>query len=153
MTIANVVNRTVTISNFQAAVVAGRSSRCGYHGWHVLEPDAGTASGAAHSIVAGVQVTELLTEKQIAAACKLADSAGVSWHNFRYTFSTWANPTGESIKALQSQLGYTDSRLTLSVGTPIPEAQKQLSDKVARVLLPVAPKLEESVQMEGVLLN
>lgn len=76
MTIANVLNRTVTISNFQAAVVAGRSSRCGYHGWHVLEPDAGTASGAAHSIVAGVQVTELLTEKQIAAACKLAGFRG-----------------------------------------------------------------------------
>ncbi len=32
----------------------------------------------------------------------------VSWHNFRYTYSTWANPSGESIKALQAQLGHTD---------------------------------------------
>jgi Phage integrase family len=49
------------------------------------------------------------------SACKEAGIPRASWHNFRYTFSTWANPTGESIKALQSQLGHTDSRLTLSV--------------------------------------
>ena len=48
-------------------------------------------------------------------ACKRAGIPIVSWHNFRYTFSTWANPTGESIKALQSQLGHTDARLTLRV--------------------------------------
>ena len=78
----------------------------------------------------------------------------MSWHNFRYTFSTGANPRGESIKALQSQLGHTDSRLTLSVYTqPMPEAQKLLAGKVARVLLPVAPKLENEVQKVGGLLN
>jgi integrase len=87
-------------------------------------------------------------------ACKEAGIPRVSWHNFRYTFSTWANPTGESIKALQSQLGHTDSRLTLSVYTqPMPEAQKLLAGKVARVLLPVAPKLENEVQTAGGLLN
>lgn len=87
-------------------------------------------------------------------ACKEAGIPRVSWHNFRYTFSTWANPTGESIKALQSQLGHTDSRLTLSVCTqPMPEAQKLLAGKVARVLLPVAPKLENEVQTAGGLLN
>ena len=87
-------------------------------------------------------------------ACKAAGIPRVSWHNFRYTFSTWANPTGESIKALQSQLGHTDSRLTLSVYTqPMPEAQKLLAGKVARVLLPVAPKLENENQTKGVLLN
>lgn len=37
-------------------------------------------------------------------ACKRAGIPVVSWHNFRYTFSTWANPTAESIKALQTQL-------------------------------------------------
>jgi integrase len=67
----------------------------------------------------------------------------VGWHTFRYTCATWANPTGESIKALQSQLGHTDSRLTLSVYTqPVPEAQRQLASKIAGVLLPVAPKFE-----------
>jgi hypothetical protein len=74
----------------------------------------------------------------------------VSWHNFRYTFATWANPTGESIKTLQTQLGHTDTRLTLDVYTqPMPEAQKLLADKVARVLLPVAPKLEIADQTIG----
>lgn len=78
----------------------------------------------------------------------------MSWHNFRYTFSTWANPTGESIKALQTQLGHNDARLTLDVYTqPMPEAQKLLADKVARVLLPVAPKLEIADQTIGGLLN
>jgi hypothetical protein len=52
------------------------------------------------------------------------------------------NPTGESLKALQTQMGHTDSRLTLGVYTqPMPEAQRQLAAKVERVLLPVAPKL------------
>ncbi len=74
-------------------------------------------------------------------ACRAAGVPQVGWHNFRYTYSTWAEPTGESIKALQTQLGHTDSRLTLSVYTqPMPEAQRQLAAKIARVLLPVAPK-------------
>ena len=87
-------------------------------------------------------------------ACKSAEIPAVSWHNFRYTFSTWANPTGESIKALQAQLGHTDSRLTLEVYTqPMPEAQKQLAGKVARVLLPIAPKLENRNQGWGELIH
>ena len=88
------------------------------------------------------------------SACKTAGIPRVSWHNFRYTYSTWANPTGESIKALQSQLGHTDSRLTLSVYTqPMPEAQKKLAGKIARVLLPVAPKFENTDQDEGELIQ
>jgi len=74
-------------------------------------------------------------------ACRRAGIPLVSWHNFRYTYSTWADPTGESIKALQAQLGHTDSRLTLGVYTqPMPASQRAISSKVARVLLPFAPK-------------
>ena len=74
-------------------------------------------------------------------ACERAGIPRVGWHNFRYTYSTWAEPTGESIKALQAQLGHTDSRLTLSVYTqPMPKAQRQLASKIARVLLPFGPK-------------
>jgi integrase len=87
-------------------------------------------------------------------ACKRAGIPVVSWHNFRYTFSTWANPTGESIKALQTQLGHTDARLTLDVYTqPMPEAQKLLAGKVARVLLPVAPKSHAADQNVNGLIN
>ena len=87
-------------------------------------------------------------------ACKLSGVPRVSWHNFRYTYSTWANPTGESIKALQAQLGHTDSRVTLSVYTqPMPEAQKKMAGKIARVLLPDVPKLENEDQREGVLVQ
>lgn len=76
-------------------------------------------------------------------ACDRAGIPRVGWHSFRYTYATWANPTGESIKALQSQLGHTNARLTLSVYTqPMPEAQRQLAGKIAGVLLPVAPKSE-----------
>jgi len=74
-------------------------------------------------------------------ACGRLGIPRVSWHNFRYTYTTWADATGESIKALQAQLGHTDSKLTLSVYTqPMPEAQRQVASKVARVLLPVAPE-------------
>jgi integrase len=76
----------------------------------------------------------------LAPACKAAGIPHVSWHNFRYTFSTWANSTGECIKVLQSQLGHTDSRLTLSVYTqPMPEAQKLLAGKVARFCSQLLP--------------
>ena len=64
------------------------------------------------------------------------------------------DPTGESIKALQSQMGHTNSRMTLDVYTqPMPGVQKKLASKIARVLLPVAPKKVKADQTEGVLLN
>ena len=74
------------------------------------------------------------------SACRKAGLPLIGWHDMRRTFATWSNPTGESLKALQTQLGHTDSRLTLGVYTqPMPEAQRQLASKVERVLLPVAP--------------
>ena len=58
------------------------------------------------------------------------------------------------MRPLEVGLIRAGSRLTLSVYTqPMPEAQKLLAGKVARVLLPVAPKLENKDQKEGVLLN
>jgi len=74
-------------------------------------------------------------------ACRRAGLPLIGWHDMRRTFATWANATEESLKALQTQMGHTDSRLTLGVYTqPMPEAQRQLASKVERVLLPVAPK-------------
>ncbi len=83
--------------------------------------------------------------RAIHPACQRAGVPLVSWHVFRYSYSTWADPTGESIKALQAQLGHTDAKLTLSVYTqPMPAAQRRVAAKVAevfnRVLLPDAPK-------------
>jgi len=87
-------------------------------------------------------------------ACERAKLPFVSWHNFRYTYATWANPTGESIKALQAQLGHTDSRLTLDVYTqPMPEAQRQLAGRIARVLLPIAPNFGEETESSGGLIQ
>ena len=74
-------------------------------------------------------------------ACRRAEIPVVGWHTFRYTYSTWADPSGESIKALQNQLGHVDSRITLGVYVqPIPQAQRQIAAKVQGVLLPIAPK-------------
>jgi len=79
----------------------------------------------------------------LVSACKKAKIPQMKWHNFRYTSSTWANPSGKSIKALQAQLGHSESRLTLSVFTqPMPEAQKLLACKISSVLLRSAPKSE-----------
>ncbi len=74
-------------------------------------------------------------------ACKRAGIQLVGWHTFRYTYSTWADPSGESIKALQNQLGHVDSKITLGIYVqPIPEAQRRIAAKVQGVLLPIAPK-------------
>ena len=74
-------------------------------------------------------------------ACRRAGVPLIGWHDMRRTFATWSSPTGESLKALQTQLGHTNSRLTLDVYTqPMPGAQRQLAAKVEGVLLPVAPK-------------
>jgi len=83
--------------------------------------------------------------REIAPACERAGVPCINWHNLRYTYATWANPSGESIKALQAQLGHRDSKITLGVYTqPMPEAQRQVARKVAgvlsAVLLPNAPK-------------
>jgi hypothetical protein len=76
-------------------------------------------------------------------ACKRAGIPLVGWNTFRYIYSTWANPSGESIKALQNQLGHVDSRITLGVYVqPIPEAQREIAAKVEGVLLPIAPKFQ-----------
>jgi integrase len=47
-----------------------------------------------------------------ANACRKSSSA---WDDLRYTFSTWADPAGEGIKALHAQLGHKYSRLMLDV--------------------------------------
>ena len=71
----------------------------------------------------------------LAPACDRAGIPRINWHNFRYTYATLAAATGESIKAVQAQLGHTDSKLTLSVYTqPMPEQQRQVATKVAGVL-------------------
>ncbi len=86
---------------------------------------------------------ENVRNRVLAPACERAQILRIGWHNLRYTYATWADPTGESVKALQAQLGHTDSRLTLSVYTqPMPEAQRRIAGKIARVLLPLAPKFE-----------
>lgn len=57
---------------------------------------------------------------------------------------------GENIKALQTQMGHTDSRVTLSVYIqPMPEAQRQLADKIERVLLPNAAKFDVGPEGSG----
>ena len=92
--------------------------------------------------------------RAIHPACQRAGIPPVSWHVFRYTFSTWAAATGESIKAVQAQLGHNDPKLTLSVYTqPMPEAQRDVASKVARVLLPVAPKSAGYVEGEKELIQ
>jgi integrase len=88
-----------------------------------------------------------LSNRVLGPACERAKIPAVNWRNFRYTYSTWADPTSESIKALQAQLGHSDSRLTLSVYTqPMPEAQRQLATKIARILLTNVAKLEGEEQ-------
>jgi integrase len=82
-----------------------------------------------------------VSNRVLIPACGKLGLPRVGWHNFRYTYATWADPTGESIKALQAQLGHTDSKLTLSVYTqPMPEAQRQIARKTAGVLLPAVVK-------------
>ena len=98
----------------------------------VFHSKVGTPLGSSH-----------LRNRVLHPACDRAGIPRVSWHTFRYTYATWAEATGESIKALQAQLGHTDSRVTLDVYTqPMPEAQRRIADKVARVLLPIAAKSE-----------
>lgn len=95
-----------------------------------------------------------LLKRVLHPACERARVPLISWHNFRYTYSTWADPTGESIKALQAQLGHTDSRLTLSVYTqPMPEAQRRLANKVARVLVPNGPEFDNKAGESGGLIQ
>ncbi len=95
-----------------------------------------------------------VSRRVLRPACERAGIPVVGFHNFRYTYSTWADPTRESIKALQSQLGHTDSRLTLSVYTqPIPDVQRELASKIARVLLPSAPKSRGGKERSKVLIQ
>lgn len=78
----------------------------------------------------------------IRPACQRAGIRPVGWHQFRYTYATWADANGESLKALQAQMGHTDPRLTLGVYTqPMAEQQRRKSGKVAGKLFPTVPKL------------
>lgn len=110
-----------------------------------IQPEALDPNGYVFSSGRGTALNpENVRARVLYPACDRAGLPRVGWHSFRYTYATWANPTGESIKALQSQLGHTDAKLTLSVYTqPMPEAQRQLASKIAGVLLPLAPKSEE----------
>lgn len=101
-----------------------------------------------HSSVGTPLNPEHVRNRVLHPACERAKIPRVGWHTFRYTYATWAGATGESIKALQAQLGHTNPNITLDVYTqPMPEAQQRVADKVARVLLPIAAgsKGEEAI--------
>jgi len=114
-----------------------------------IQPEVATADAFVFSSGCGTVLNpENVRNRVLYPACDRAGIPRVGWHSFRYTYATWANPTGESIKALQSQLGHTDAKLTLSVYTqPMPEAQRKMASKIAAVLLPVAPKSESNEGM------
>ena len=118
-------------------------------GLRKIQPEMCDPNGYVFSSGRGTALNpENVRNRVLYPACDRAGIPHVGWHSFRYTYATWANPTGESIKALQSQLGHTDAKLTLSVYTqPMPEAQRQLASKIAGVLLPVAPKSEATQEM------
>ncbi|MGH9494860.1 MAG: tyrosine-type recombinase/integrase [Candidatus Sulfotelmatobacter sp.] len=59
----------------------------------------------------------------------------VSWHNFRYTHTTWLCEAGVSPRIAQSILGHSDVSMTLNVYTQVvPESQRLAMEKVAAVL-------------------
>lgn len=114
-----------------------------------IQPEVCDPNGYVFSSGRGTALNpENVRSRVLYPACDRAGIPRVGWHSFRYTYATWANPTGESIKALQNQLGHTDSKLTLSAYTqPMPEAQRKLASKIAAVLLPIAPKFEGSEEL------
>lgn len=107
-----------------------------------IQPEVCDLNGYVFSSGRGTALNpENVRNRVLYPACERAGISRVGRHSFRYTYSMWADPTGESIKALQNQLGHTDAKLTLSVYTqPMPEAQRKLASKIAMVLLPLAPK-------------
>ena len=103
-----------------------------------LKPSGGSPDDFVFKNVSGTTLNpNNVRNRVLIPACTRAGIPLVGWHTFRYTYSTWANPSGESIKALQNQLGHVDSRITLGVYVqPIPEAQRLIAAKVQGVLLP-----------------
>ena len=110
--------------------------------WARLKPNGGSPDDFAFTNVSGTTLNpNSVRNRVLIPACTRAGIPLAGWHTFRYTYSTWANPSGESIKALQNQLGHVDSRITLGVYVQlVPEAQRLIAAKVQGVLLPIAPK-------------
>jgi hypothetical protein len=46
-------------------------------------------------IVAQLSNPNNVRNRVLVSACKRAKIPQVSWHNFRYTYSAWANPSGD----------------------------------------------------------
>ncbi|HEV2421119.1 MAG TPA: site-specific integrase [Candidatus Acidoferrales bacterium] len=114
-----------------------------------IQPEMSDPNGYVFSSGRGTALNpENIRNRVLDPACRRAGIPRVGWHSFRYTYTTWANPTRESIKALQNQLGHTDPKLTISVYTqPIPEAQRQIASKIAGVLLSIAPKSDSCEEL------
>jgi len=125
-------NRKVFVGTIVMEALARLKAHGGAADDFVFKSDSGTPLGPNN-----------VRNRVLIPACKRAGIPLVGWHTFRYTYSTWANPSGESIKALQNQLGHVDPRITLGVYVqPVTEAQRQIAAKVERVLLPIAPKFQ-----------
>lgn len=91
-----------------------------------------------------------LLRRVLQPAGQAAGNGRVTWHQFRHVHSTLLHDLGVPAKVAQQQLGHATVETTLDVYThAIPETHRRAVEALERVLFPNVPKLTESGERRG----
>src|SRR5438445_3059525 len=63
------------------------------------------------------------------------------WHSLRHTFSTYGGNSGVPLPVLQYPLGHASMETTMLYTHPLLEAERNAVERIASILLPIAPTM------------
>jgi len=73
-----------------------------------------------------------------------------TWHSLRHTFSTLQGNQGVPLPVLQSLLGHTTARITMTYTHPLEDAKREAMERVSALLFPIVPLKRESGKRAGI---
>jgi len=82
--------------------------------------------------------------------CDRLSIARFGWHSLRHTFSTYGGNSGVPLPVLQYLLGHASVETTMIYTHPLGEAQREAVERMAAILLPIAPITTNSHKSAGV---
>lgn len=95
-----------------------------------------------------------LLQDVLQPAARAAGIGHVTWHQLRHAHASLLHDLGVPVKIAQKQLGHATVETTLNVYThTIPETHRRAMEQLERVLFPNVPKLEESGDGEGTVIQ
>ena len=82
-----------------------------------------------------------LLRRKLWPVCDRLGIPRFGWHSLRHTFSTYGGNSGVPLPVLQYLLGHASVETTMLYTHPLGEAQRMAVERMASILLPIAPSV------------